>query len=175
MKQALAVVTTYRVYAGATLPTFIVGDLNASRYIAGQTAPDVLTAAGWIDVVGHDRWVKASGNGVGWCRRRTPLAPSVPAVATTSNPRPQDRFVNVVHHTSNRSSVRCTYPEGNTSKPRLDSSQWWRYNGSAIDYIFVSSAVRARTWETVVPPTSSYGVARNTPSDHNMIMTWAFV
>jgi hypothetical protein len=174
MKQALAVVTTYRVYAGATLPTFIVGDLNASRYIEGQTAPDVLTSAGWIDIVGHDRRVKASGNGVGWCRRRTPLAPSVPGVATTSNPRPQDRFVNVVYNTSNRSSVRCTYPEGNTSKPRLDSSQWWRYNGSAIDYIFVSSAVRARTWETVVPSGSTNGVALNPPSDHNMIMTWAY-
>ncbi len=36
-------------------------------------------------------------------------------------------------------------------------------------------AVRARTWETVVPPTSAYGVAKSTPSDHNVFMTWAFV
>ena len=174
MKQALAVVAKYRVYGGVALPTFFVGDLNATRYVEGQTPPDVLTSAGWIDIMGNDRSVKSTSSNVGWCRRRSPLAPAVPWVATTSNPRPQDRFVNVIYNTSNTNTYSCTYPEGNTSKPRLDPSQWWKYNGSAIDYIFVSSYVRARTWETVVPAGSINGVAKSPPSDHNMIMTWAY-
>lgn len=174
MKQALAVVTANRVYAGATLPTFVIGDLNSSRYTEGTTAPDVLTSAGWVDIVGNNRRVKASGNGVGWCARSTPHPPSVPGVANAANPRPQDRFVNVVYNTSNVNTYSCTYPEGNRSKPRLSPSLWWKYNGSAIDYIFVSSAVRARTWETVVPTGSVNGIAKNSPSDHAMIMTWAY-
>jgi len=175
IKQALAVVNRYRVYGGATLPTFVLGDLNSSRYTEGTTAYDTLRSAGWVDIVGHDRRVKASGNGVGWCRRRATIAAGVPGVATTSNPRPQDRYVNVVYNTSNRTKFSCTYPEGNTSKPRLASSEWWKYNGSAIDYIFVSYTVRARTWETVVPAGSTYGLAKSPPSDHNMVMTWAYV
>jgi endonuclease/exonuclease/phosphatase family metal-dependent hydrolase len=174
MKQALAVVSKYRVYGGATLPTFVMGDLNSSRYTEARTAADVLTAASWVDIVGNDRSLRSSGS-AGWCRRLAQKPPSVPWQKDAVNTRPQDRFVNSVYNTSNNSKVNCTYPENSTSKPRLDPSLWWKYNGSAIDYIFVSSAVRARTWETVVPPTSSYGVARNTPSDHNMIMTWAFV
>ena len=174
MKQALAVVSKYRVYGGATLPTFVLGDLNSSRYTEARTAADVLTSAGWVDAVGNDRSLRSSGS-AGWCRRLAQKPPSVPWQKDTVNTRPQDRFVNAVYNTSNNSKVNCTYPENNTTKPRLDPSLWWKYNGSAIDYIFVSSAVRARTWETVVPPTSAYGVARSTPSDHNMIMTWAFV
>lgn len=174
MKQALSVITKYRVYGGATLPTFIFGDLNSSRYTEAKTAPDVLTGAGWTDIVGNDRSARPSGS-VGWCRRLPQKPPSVPWAVDTVNTRPQDRFVNVVYNTSNKSTVNCTYPENNSSKPRLSSSVWWKYNGSAIDYIFVSSAVRARTWETVVPAGSSYGKAYKPPSDHNMIMTWAYV
>src|SRR6478735_6147162 len=48
-------------------------------------------------------------------------------------------------------------------------------NGSAIDYIFVSYTVRARTWETVIPAASTNGIATSPPSDHSMIMTWAHV
>jgi endonuclease/exonuclease/phosphatase family metal-dependent hydrolase len=175
MKQALAVIAKARVYGGVALPTFVLGDLNSSRYTEGTTAADTLTSAGYIDIVGNDRRTKASGNGVGWCRRRQFQAASIPGVASTSNPRPQDRFVNVVYNTSNRTTFSCTYPEGNTSKPRLASSEWWKYNGSAIDYIFVSYTVRARTWETVVPAASTNGIAKSPPSDHNMIMTWAYV
>ncbi|MBM6403602.1 endonuclease/exonuclease/phosphatase family protein [Phycicoccus sp. CSK15P-2] len=167
MKQALGVVAKHRTYQGASLPTFVVGDLNSSRYTEARTAADVLTSAKWVDIVGNDRRMKASGSGLGWCRRLTPRAPSVPMAAP--------RFVNVVYNTTNKSTYSCTFPEGNTSRPRLDRSQWWKYNGSAIDYIFVSWGVRARTWETVVPAGSAYGKAKNPPSDHNMIMTWAYV
>ena len=167
MKQALTVVATRRVYAGATLASFVVGDLNSSRYTEARTAADVLTSGGWVDIVGNDRRLKASGSGVGWCRRVTPQAPSVPMAAS--------RFVHVVYNTTNKSTYSCTFPEGNTSRPRLDPSSWWKYNGSAIDYIYVSWGVRARTWETVVPAGSAYGFAKNPPSDHNMVMTWAYV
>jgi endonuclease/exonuclease/phosphatase family metal-dependent hydrolase len=173
MKQAMAVVVKYRVYGGVTLPSFVLGDLNSSRYTEARTAADVLTSAGWVDPVGNDRSLRPSGN-AGWCRRLPQRAQSVPWAVAASNPRPQDRFVHSVYNTSNGSKVNCTYPENSTSKPRLDPSQWWKYNGSAIDYIFVSSAVRARTWETVVPAGSSNGVTYRPPSDHNMIMTWAY-
>ncbi len=167
MTQALAVVAAHRMYAGAKLPTFVLGDLNSSRYTEGRTAADVLTAGSWVDTIGNDRRLKASRSGVGWCRRVTPRAPAVPMAA--------NRFVNVVYNTTNKSKYSCTYPEGNTSAPRLASSLWWKYNGSNIDYIFVSWEVRARTWETVVPAGSAYGFAKNPPSDHNMVMTWAYV
>lgn len=166
MKQALTIVAAHRYYGGVKLPAFVVGDLNSSRYTEGTTAADVLTSASWVDIMGNDRRLKASGSGVGWCRRLTPRAPSVPMASS--------RWVNVVYNTTNKSRYSCTYPEGNTSKPRLDPSLWWKYNGSAIDYIWVSWGVRARTWETVVPAGSAYGFAKNPPSDHNMIMTWAY-
>jgi len=167
MKQARAVVAAHRVYGGVSLPTFLLGDFNVSRYTEGTTAPDVLTAAGWVDIVGNDRRVKATGTNVGWCRRRAPQAPSVPSAA--------NRFVNSVYNTFSNTTYSCTYPEGNSAKPRLASSLWWQYNGIAIDYIFVSWGVRARTWETVVPAGSVNGIAKSPPSDHNMVMTWAYV
>lgn len=174
MKQAISVVARNRVYGGVALPTFVLGDLNSSRYTEARTAADTLTSAGYIDVVGNDRSLRASGS-AGWCRRLPQKPTSVPWQKDTVNTRPQDRFVTVVYNTSNNSKVNCTYPENNTTKPRLDPSLWWKYNGSAIDYIFASSGVRARTWQTVVPAASAYGVTKGAPSDHNMIMTWAYV
>lgn len=177
--QALSTLAAARVEGDTKLPTFLVGDLNSSRYSENFTAADQVKAAGYTDIIGNDRRWKSNHTGKGSCTRLSPTAPRVPWLITDRDTTPSRRFVNPIYNTSNKGENFCGYRDGIPSRGLVPRADWWKLNGSAIDYIFVSGAVRARTWETVVnAAVGSSGLPSYSGklwSDHNMIMTYAFV